>query len=136
MTNTLTWDLKPIAFPKINSNLLSVVSLIVLLTMAFMTTVVIAECCYPEELALQAANRHLAYAYIALTVAEGVYLAAIFSGNLIAIGVAKVGLIGAGIYLDACQKSVSAAEAFLERCEETPHPNTASGGCGSGSCDG
>ncbi len=42
---TLTWDIKPIALPKINSNLLSVVSLILLLTMAFMTVFVIADDC-------------------------------------------------------------------------------------------
>ena len=136
MTNTLTWDIKPIALPKINANLLSFVSLILLLTMAFMTTAVIAECCYPEELALQAANRHLAAAYVGLAIAEGIYLAAIFTGNLAAILVAKGGVITAGLIVSACDLSVKAAEADLRRCEQTPHPNTASGGCGSGSCSG
>ena len=43
MTNVSTWDIKPIALPKINSNLLSVISLILLLTM-FFTVAVIAVC--------------------------------------------------------------------------------------------
>ena len=45
MTNILTWDIKPIHLPKINSNLLSVVSLILLCTMAFLTIAVIADDC-------------------------------------------------------------------------------------------
>lgn len=54
MTNTLTWDIKPIALPKINANLLSVISLILLLTMAFMTLAVMAICEAEKEAAYAA----------------------------------------------------------------------------------
>lgn len=60
MTNTLTWDIKPIALPKVNANLLSVVSLILLLTMAFMTVAVIAICESERDAAYAA--RDAAYA--------------------------------------------------------------------------
>ena len=35
MTNTLTWDIKPLAFLKINTNLLSTISFFVLCVMLF-----------------------------------------------------------------------------------------------------
>ena len=133
MTNTLTWDIKPIAFPKINSNLLSVISLIVLLTMTFTAASVIASHCYPEILAVEAAQQHVNYAYGALAIAKGVHWAAILSANLVAIGFASAGVIAAGYYLSACQASLKAAEAALKRCQETPHPDHGSSSNGSGS---
>ena len=56
MTNTLTGDIKRIALPKINANLLSVISLILLLTMAFFIIAVIAEICEEEDAAAEAAE--------------------------------------------------------------------------------
>ena len=45
MTNTLTWNFKPIQLPKLNTNLLSVISLIVLCTMAFVVVDTFAGDC-------------------------------------------------------------------------------------------
>ena len=119
MTNTLTWDIKPIALPKINSNLLSVVSLILLLTMAFMTASVIASHCGPEEKALNAALVEFGLACAALS-------AALLTGQWWAIGLAA-GWVG------KATMSVDAAQDALERCKDQHSPG-ASGGCNSGSC--
>jgi len=54
--NTLTWDIKPIELLKINTNLLSIISFILLLTMAFLTASVIAEHCGALEAAADAAQ--------------------------------------------------------------------------------
>ena len=56
MTTTLTWHVKPIVFPRINSNLLALVGLTLICTMAFaMIHPALASHCGPEERALQSA---------------------------------------------------------------------------------
>ena len=47
--NAITWNAPTIHLPKINANLLAVISLLLLLTMAFLTVSVIASHCGPEE---------------------------------------------------------------------------------------
>ena len=111
--NTLTWDISfPIALPKLNSNLLSVVSFILLLTMAFMTASVIASHCGPEQSALEAALMDLG-------IATGLYVAALLSGQVWAIIVAAANHARA-------TKSVDAAQDALTRCENEHN----SGSCG------
>lgn len=120
MTNTLTWDFKPISLPKINTNLLSVISLIVLLTMAFMTASVIASHCHIE---VQARNNAVAE----FLLASAAFSAALLSGNPVAIALAA-GWVGTEA------KNVSIAQQELDKCEYENHGPGASGGCGSGGC--
>ena len=120
MTNTLTWDIKPIQLPKINANLLSVISLIVLLTMAFMTASVIADHCSIEEQARDNAVAEFLLASLA-------YSAALLSANIPAI------LIAAG-WVGTTAKDVSIAQQALDRCNKKNHSPSASGGCSSGGC--
>ena len=57
MTNTLTWEFKPIQLPKLNANLLSALSLFVMLLMAFsIVHPALASHCGPEESALTTAK--------------------------------------------------------------------------------
>lgn len=58
MTNTLTGNFKPIQLPKLNTNWLSVISLIVLCTTVFVTINTAAEAC--EDLKLSVAIAKLA----------------------------------------------------------------------------
>ena len=116
MTNTLTWDIKPIALPKINSNLLSVVSLILLLTMAFMTASVIADHCSIE---VQARNNAVAE----FLLASAAFSAALLTGNIVAIALAA-GWVG------TTAKDVSIAQQALDRCNKNYHGTSTSGGCG------
>ena len=104
MKNTLNWDIKPIALPKINSNLLSAVSLILLLTVAFITASVIAGHCSIEE---QARNNAL----LQLGLTSAVFSVALLSGNFVAITVAA-GWVGAE------SKTVDIAQQALDRCNK------------------
>ena len=73
MTNTLTWDIKPIQEPKINANLLSVVALILICAMSFLVvSPAIAAWCTKEHLAVAAARVavELAEAAVALAAAH------------------------------------------------------------------
>lgn len=56
MTNILPWNFKPIQLPKLNTNLLSVISLIVLCMMVFVTINTIAEACEELEGAMELAD--------------------------------------------------------------------------------
>lgn len=58
MTNTLSWGFKSIQLPKLNTNLLSVISLILLLTTVFVTITIFASHC--DDLAKAEAIAHLA----------------------------------------------------------------------------
>ncbi len=104
---------------KADTNLLSVISLVVLLTMVFMTAAVLASHCEPEEKALTAALTELGLATAALA-------AALLTGQLWAIAIATGWFIKAGMAVDA-------AYSALERCEKE-HRGSVSGGCGSGGC--
>ena len=113
MTTTLTWHVKPIVFPRVNSNLLAVVGLIIICTMAFaMIHPALASHCGPEESALDAALLDLA-------VATGILVAALLTG-----GWALVAALANHL---RATKSVDAAQEALTRCE---NQHNGSGSCG------
>ena len=140
MMNTLTWDIKPIALPKINSNLLSVVSLILLLTMGFITASVIADNCDVERRALENAEADLAWATAEAVVAELAWVAALgFAAANAWNPAAWLAVSLATSYKTFCiadvalkAERVSIARDALYRCMNPP--TSASGGCSSGSC--
>ena len=144
MTNTLTWDIKSIALPKINSNLLSVISLVLLLTMAFLTVSVIADDCDYYRRALRNAEADLAWATAEAVFAELAWVAALGFAAANAWNPASwLAVSLASAYKTFCIADVAlkaervalAAEA-LYRCEKSSQG--ASGGCDSdsGSCSG
>lgn len=132
MTNTLTWDIKPIAFPKINANLLSVVSLILILTMAFLTASAIAEHCSEIRKKLETAIAVEAAAIAAVVIAKEVLKAAGASGIHWAITAATIALAVAIGAVAAAGVAIGYYAAALAECEQ--EHETASGGCNSGSC--
>lgn len=111
MTTTLTWHVKPIVFPRINSNLLAVVGLIIICTMAFaMVHPALASHCGPEERALQAA-------LLDLSIATGILVGALLTGGW-ALVIAIANHARATLSVDAAQDA-------LTRCEN----ENSSGGC-------
>lgn len=113
MTTTLTLHVKPIVFPRINSNLLAVVGLILICTMTFaMIHPVLASHCGPEERALQAALVDLGIATAALVVAL------LSGGWALVLAIANHG---------RATLSVDAAQDALTRCE---NEHNGSGSCG------
>ena len=133
MTNTLTWDIKPIALPKINSNLLSVVSLILLLTMAFLTGSAIADHCDALKKKLDAAGEEVKKAFKAYLGAELILYAAIASLNPGAIYRAKKAFDEASENLKQAGRRYNSLLVAYQDCLKQPH-NNQSGGCDSGSC--
>ena len=111
MTNTLTWDIKSIQVPKVNSNLLSVVSLILLLTMAFLTVAVIAIC-EEEEAAAEAALERLNEA------GKELNKAAFRLGLAVLTRIAPLIRLAAKDYLHAWHAFHEAKEDFDEALEE------------------
>ena len=134
MTNALTWDIKPITFPKVNANLLSVISLIVLLTMAFMMVhpAIAAHC---GELRSKLALWTIvaaSTAYLAKMAGQALHLAmATLNPVKIALAIAAVLALGAAAVY-AAGKVVEYAKKLYE-CEKSH--SSASGGCDSGDCD-
>ena len=119
MTNTLTWELKPFQLTKLNTNLLSALSLFVVCLMAFaMVHPALASHCGPEESALTTAKA-------AWVLASATLAAALLTANPIAIGFA---IAAHGI----ATRAVNDAQAALDKCED--EHNSASGGCNSGGC--
>ena len=117
MTNTLTWDIKPIQLPKVNANLIALISLIVLCTTTFMLVhPAFADDCEAERQALQAALG----AQVACEIAV---IAAIWTGAGLAI--ALPALAAAMLAVRACRTS-------LHNCLFPD--DSASGGCDSGGC--
>jgi hypothetical protein len=96
------------------------VSLILLLTVAFITASVIADHCSIEE---QARNNVL----LQLGLASAVFSVALLSGNFVAITVA------AG-WVRAESKTVDIAQQALDRCNKKNHSPSASGGYSSDGC--
>ena len=133
MTNTLTWDIKPIQLPKINANLLSVVSMILLLTTVFMMVhPALASHC--EELAWKAgvwAAASIIAASLAKLAVEGLKaaIASLNPGAIIAASAAVLLTAAAAVY--AARK---AAEYATELYECVQSHASASGGCNSGGC--
>ena len=115
MTNTLTWDIKSIQLPKINSNLLSVVSLILLLTMAFLTVAVFADHCDDLKRAADKARDEWARATTAYGIAAGVAATACAAARKSKNGYVSVACILALAALALAAWEMSAkADAYLE----------------------
>lgn len=137
MLNTLTWDTQSIQLPKINSNLLSIVSLILLFTMAFLTVSAIASHC--EQI-----KKDLALAVGAEVVAVGILYgarialkAAGATGNPWLIGAAIAGVALAYVGVTAIGVMITNLTAKLIECEKehgTENAGHAAGGCVSGGC--
>ena len=136
MTNTLTWDIKfPIALPKINTNLLSVISLILLLTMAFLTTSAIADHCADKERDVLKAELAVYLAGLAVAAWVAAIAAAASGGPLgwPAIAGLALGLQAAKVTMGLALLNLQDAKKALEECEKS-HQSADSGGCGSGGC--
>ena len=132
MTNTLTWNIKPIALPKINSNLLSVISFILLLTMVFLTADVIASHCEEIRRNLEAA---IAVEIVAASAARflfEVWKSALATGNPLVIAAATTALAAATAIAVAAAVAIIYYTAKLLECTE--EHEAASGGCDSGGC--
>lgn len=137
MTNTLTWNIKPIAFPKVNTNLLSVISLILLLTMTFLTGSTIAAHCGQIMLELGIATAAVGFATVALETSKAALAGAAWSLNpwVVAGLVAAVAVSAAALALAVA--AVAYLTAKLYECEKEHGTSAdASGGCDSGSCGG
>ena len=148
MKNTLTWDMKPITFPKINSNLLSVISLIVLLTMTFHTMAVIAayDPCAYDPCAIE--RKAVTNAENDVKIAGGYLLAA--HASLVAAMIAQQWWLVAGLVaakalavLNAANQAekLETARQALDRCirshkeSNKNKPIVHSGQCNSGQCN-
>ena len=132
MTNTLTWDIRSIQVPKVNSNLLSVVSLVLLLTMAFLTASVIASHCEEIRNNLETSiAAEIIFAASARALFE-VWKAACSSGNPWAIAAATAALGLATAAAAAALYAIAHYTTKLLECEQ--EHETASGGCDSGGC--
>lgn len=150
MTNTLTWDIKPIESPKINSNLLSVVSLILLLAMTFLTVAVIAEHCEDLRDKYRTASENLIIASIGVLTTSAAVVGAcgiaihniwIVPASLpIAITAGLVCLTALGSWAAAIWWYNRKFEAYhrayikLRDCLKSHQDDT--GSCDTGSCDG
>ena len=143
MTNTLTWNIKPIQLPKVNTNLLSVVSLVLLLTMVFLTGSVIADHCGKYQALVWVAEGVLISVTIGWFFAKNALKVAILTFNPVKIAAAAALLAGAKLAVIGAGAAVFTAQEALEDCEKQHQSASAgsgsggcdSGGCGSGSCD-
>ena len=134
MTNTLTWDIKPIAFPKINANLLSVISLILLLTMVFMMVhpALASHCAeLAKKAAFWAAAAVIAASFAKLAIEASKAAIASLNPWLIAAALAAVLLTSAAATYAALKAADYATQ--LYECEQSH--DSASGGCNSGGCN-
>lgn len=131
MTNTLTWDIESIQVPKVNSNLLSVVSLILILTMVFLTASVIAYHCGDIQENLGKAIVAEGIAIAAAKIAEQALKAALASGNPWAIAAATTFLVAALAAVTAAAALIGYYAAQLAECE-AEHVEAGSGSCDSG----
>lgn len=140
MSNTLTWDSKYIQLPKVNTNLISIVSLILLLTMVFLTISAIADNCDHLREAFRIAKSELAWATAEAVAAELLWVAAMGVTAWQPLNPAAwVALAGATAYktfaiADVALKAEKVANAkdALDACE---NPSYASEGCISGGCN-
>ncbi len=134
MSNILTWDIKPIQLPKVNSNLLAVISMIVICIMAFlMVQPILAQSSYdPCEVERSSRNTAL----LALALASTTLSVTLLTGQWWAIGLATAAL---GIAI----RAVNDTQAALDRCEKENgydgdgfwDDEWIGGGCISGGCD-
>ena len=128
MRNTLTWDIKSIQVPKVNSNLLSVASLILLLTMAFLTFSVIADHCGELKKKLDAAGKELKDALWAHLAAEVALYISILLGTPGAVARAKKALDEAADRVEEARRRYTSILVAYQACLEE---HNQSGGCDS-----
>ncbi len=134
MTNTLTWNFKPIALPKINSNLLSTISFFLICCFVFMAAAAIVEAiCDEESDDLIAAEKAYAITGLALGLAEAGLAVAALAMNPIGVGIA---LASIGVAAVAHASNGADLQIAAEAYWDCIHRHTASGGCGSGTCNG
>lgn len=123
MTNTLTWDIKPIQLPKINANLLSVVALILICAMSFLiVSPAIAAWCIKEHLAVAAARVTVELAEAAVALAETLLDLADEGDEIV---LAIIALAAAHWALNEADLAYDNALDDLDECQNPP----------SGSCD-
>jgi len=132
MTNTLTWNIKPIQLPKLNTNLLSVISFIVLCAIIFVTANSLAVAC--DELMEQVAYAYLIQqaAYLAALAAVGAWALAELTGNQALIDAARETAIAAAEFYETMSNSCIQLLQDLVDCLQDEQ--AASGSCDSGSC--
>ena len=138
MANTLTWDIKPIQLPKVNANLLSVVSLILLLTMAFMMGhPALASHCDQIVLELGLASALVGAATVALELSKAALAGAVWTLNPAVMAGLAAAVAASAAALAIAVAAVAYLTAKLYECENE-HGGSAntSGGCDSGSCGG
>ncbi len=127
MTNILTWDIK-----SINTNLLSVISFIVLCAIIFVTANSVAVAC--DELKEQVAYAYLIQqaAYLAALAAVGALALAEQTGDQALIDAAREAAIAAAEFYETMSNSFIQLLQNLVDCLEAKKAD--SGGCDSGSC--
>ena len=132
MTNTLTWNIKPIQLPKLNTNLLSAISFIVLCAIIFVTANSLAVAC--DELMEQVAYAYLIQqaAYLAALAAAGAWALAELTGNQALIDAARETAIAAAEFYETMSNSCIQLLQDLVDCLQDEQ--AASGSCDSGSC--
>ncbi len=136
MTNILIWNFKPIQLPKLNTNLLSVISLIVLCMMVFVTINTAAEACDEILEAYHAADLVAeGLSWVAQQAMEALRLAEKTGINFLikaATAALEAALIAAG---EADKIATSLLELYFDCLESQPETRMVSGSCDSGSCD-
>ena len=132
MTNTLTWNIKPIQLPKLNTNWLSVISLLLLCLMAFVTATTIAEACADLVVAVALATIASEAADLAVDLAVHALILAEQTGSEALIWLALEALDLAIEIAVAAEEYLMELEAELFDCLENKQGN--SGSCNSGEC--
>ena len=132
MTNTLTRSIKPIQLPKLNTNLLSMISFIVLYAIIFVTANSLTVAC--DELKEQVAYAYLIKeaAYLAALAAVGALALAEQTGNQALIDAAREAAIAAAEFYETMSNSFIQLLQDLVDCLKAKQAD--SGGCDSGSC--
>ena len=137
MTNILTWDIKPIQLPKLNTNLLSVISFLMLLLMLFTTAATVVEAACEQEWAdLQWAKLKHGAAYFALISANALLVAALLTLNPFKIAGAILAVDLAAMALASTGATLLEKQEAYDKCLSKNHPGLGSGECDSGNCSG
>lgn len=132
MTYTLTWGFKSLQLPKLNTNLLSVLSFCLVCLMLFTVASAIVEAvCESEYSSLQLAEAALGFAMISLVAAETGLVLAIASLNPIAIGAASLGVAAATGAVTLAGAAVLSAQKAYEDCLDRHTAGGSSGSCSS-----
>lgn len=130
MTNTLTGNFKPIQLPKLNINWLSLISFLLLCSIAFVTATTIAEACEDLEVAVFFARIASQAADFAVDIAVYALISAEQTGSDALIQLALEALDLAIEIAVAAEEYLMGLEADLFDCQENKGAN--SGSCNSG----